>query len=353
MIKGRLKKFYIVVLVITIFVHFLSNFIFATTLAANDSDLSVELWCYVKNVNNNFSNTYTYKIEKDPSNPLGATNEPEIARIEFNDTTNTIIEDNIANSTTINFSDVKYTKAGIYKYIITEIDSSFKDEAPISNEKYVVYVTVKQINGEFVTSLLDLFYDDENSQKTDKIIFNHELKAKSFLIIENYVVGDKVDPNKYFKIRVTLKAEVGSKYDITGQDENVIFEGENIKTISSFEITENENSFFIYLKHGQTAVLGYTDEIGPQIAAGTEFSVEVKQARKYQTLINDVITRNSEGTILYKYAKLVIVNSTDYDVALTGVFFNLLPYILLLSISIVSLSILAYKKIKKDKNESN
>ena len=88
--------------------------IFSNT--TNESAVLVNL--NILNVKSGFTNTYTYKIESDVSNPAGAQDEPKNFLI---DVTESDIRDGYVNKTSaIEFSNVKYTKEGIYKYLITE-----------------------------------------------------------------------------------------------------------------------------------------------------------------------------------------------------------------------------------------
>jgi hypothetical protein len=179
------------------------------------------------------------------------------------------------------------------------------------------------------------------------------IEDKSYLIIENYVVGKRANPNLYFKMRVTIQGNVGDIYNIYGQDAEVLYEGEIINTITCFQVTQDTNYFYIYLKNGQTATIGLSADGKPQIPIGTKYTVEVYNMRKYQTIINDVITKINQDIMNNKYSKIVVVNTTDFDVAITGIIINLLPYILIFVGAIIGTAIFIFLKIKKEKNEDN
>ena len=93
-----------------------------------------------------------------------------------------------------------------------------------------------------------------------------------------------------------------------------------------------------------------------QIPIGTYISIVENEARKYQTIIN-----GEEGKVIRNVPVsseedniILVVNHADYDVAITGVFFSILPYVIVIVLVVVILSWFIFKKIKdKNSDEDN
>ena len=162
---------------------------------------------------------------------------------------------------------------------------------------------------------------------------------------------------EYFKLTVTLNGRVGSRCIITGQDEIITYNDETIRTINSFEITENNRSFNLYLKHNQVAIIGIERDgeiVYYQIPVGTLVTIEENDALKYKTSINETdgkVIRNIRLTGNPEDNVFDIENYADFDIAITGVMINIIPYIILIIIVIVLLSVFIYKKIKDNKDD--
>ena len=171
--------------------------------------------------------------------------------------------------------------------------------------------------------------------------------------------GKQSDSNEYFKLTVSIFGRAGEVYNIFGQDNIVTYNNEQIKTLDSFEVEDGKYSFNIYLKDGQVAYIGSKTENGQvyyQIPVGTYVSIVENDARKYQTFINDEegkVKRNVHLSSDEENNVINVINHADYDVAITGVFFSRLPYVILIAIAVAILVIYIYKKIKGKKSDED
>ncbi len=286
--------------------------------------------------------TFTYKIEADSNNDYhNEENLPETFNITFNSSTNTLVGSIAFNEANIDFSNVKYYNTGSYKYKITEIATSNEKEYPVSTNQYEITILVKNKDGKYIPEFSNIALDLEDGQKKEEIVFNHE--KLTYLTLEMSVSGKNANKDEYFKVLVTLNAKPGSRFKILGQDDVVPYGNDEIVTSNELVIDDSNNSVYVYLKHGQRVTIGLLKEGSEsegnyeehyQIPAGTTVSIQQEGARKYKTTINSADGKYLIDNFLEEPESNVIVidNHSDFDVAVTGVFINILPYILLIVI---------------------
>lgn len=301
---------------------------------------------------------FKYDIKPEKSNLHGATNEPTELTVVLNSENDKVSEERISKTEYIDFSNTKYIKPGVYKYLVTEKYCSNETEFPIDTQKYRIAIeAVEEEDGSISHSFYKYAYDLAHDTKEEKIAFNHT--QMTFVKFEMKTTGKKADSNEYFKLTVSIFGRTGEVYNIFGQDNIVTYNNEQITTLDSFEVQDGKYTFNIYLKDGQTAYIGSKNENGQiyyQIPVGTYVSIVENDARKYQTFINDEegkVKRNIHLTSDEENNVINVVNHADYDVAVTGVFFSRLPYIILIVIVLVILVIFIYKKIKGKKSDED
>ena len=289
---------------------------------------------------------FKYEIKPEKSNLDGAQNEPTELTVVLNSEDDKVSEEYLSKTEYIDFSNTTYTKPGVYKYLITEKYCSNETEFPIDTQKYRIAIEAIQENdGTISHSFYKYAFDLNLNTKEEKIAFNHT--QMTFIEFQMKTTGELADPNQYFKLTVSIFGRAGDVYSIIGQDNVVTYDDKQIQTIDEFEVQEGKYSFDIYLKNGQVFY---------QIPIGTYISIVENEARKYQTIIN-----GEEGKVVRNVPVsseednvILVVNHADYDVAITGAFFSILPYVIVIVIVVLILSWFIFKKIKdKNSDEDN
>lgn len=301
---------------------------------------------------------FKYEIKPEKSNLDGAQNEPTELTVILDSEEDKTSEGTVSKTEYIDFSNTSYSKPGVYKYLITEKYCSNETEFPLDTQKYRIAIEAIQENdGSISHSFYKYAFDLNHDTKEDKIAFNHA--QMTYVEFQMKTTGELADPNQYFKLTVSIFGNAGDIYNIVGQDSVITYENEQIQTIDRFEVQEGKYSFDIYLKNGQVVYIGSKTDNGKvfyQIPAGTYISIVENEARKYQTIIN-----GEEGKVVRNIPVsseednvILVVNHADYDVAITGVFFNILPYVIVIVIVALVLSWFIFKKIKdKNSDEDN
>lgn len=293
-------------------------------------DTSITLTDQILNTNNTVSNTFTYRITPDSNNKSGVSNEPTEVVVTLN---NVKGHNNIVSyDYEIDFSNVHYTNYGIYKYLIEEISSSDMQNYSISNEKYYIYVLYGSAG---ITSVYGQAYNVTDNSKSD-LIFNHNHNYTN-IKITNTTEGKLSKTDEYFKFKLVINGKVGDRYYIDGQDPIIKFNKKNINTSNYYTVKDKDNFVYIYLKKDQSITIGTENNIN-QIPIGTHYSIQKIGSRSWETtydvINNYTTTDNDEDNYI------IIINRRDYDVAITGVFLDILPFIILIILGIVGLILL-------------
>ena len=314
---------------------------------------TIELTTEISDVTNKVNNVFTYEIEPLQDNPQGSTNEPTTMNLEFNNETPDI-NNKVKKTAYIDFSQANYTKIGDYFYKVKETNSSNPDTYPLSEQEYTVIVRVTKRGGVVYKDVVNQALDNE-SNKTD-ILFAHKPQY-SYIIIESYTTGNTQNLDEYFKYKLSIYGNIGDRYFISGQDETVYFEDQKINTTNYYEVKEGSDNYaYIYLKRNQKVTIGLicpecVDGGTNQIMVGTKYTLQKLSARKWQTTINNQLNSDyMEFTVGANPEKnlIVIKNEQNYDVAITGLFVNYLPYICLIAFGVISIIVI---KILKSRND--
>jgi len=293
---------------------------------------------------------FSFNVEPKDTNPEIINLEENYFNIPFN--SESIINDRISEGTyTLDFSTINFTKPGRYEYIVREAGSTNMDVYPKDNNYYTIELNVlnevDQDNNPTGNLIVDVYpsaYLNDSSGKGD-IVF--ETTPLTYINLSKKVTGDIADTNEYFKFKITIDGDKDG-YTIDGQDDIVTYNGQ---TLNTSRVYNSGIDNYIYLKHGQSVTIGL-DGNNYQISSNLSYTIEEMDAQNYKTYIN-----NSEED--NKTASLITVNrpesntvsyiNNNESTVLTGLFVSILPYALLISLSIIGIYVLK-KKSKKTNN---
>lgn len=359
--KNKLKNKLIIMFVIFFGIMMLSSFKASLCALAPEEEYlgtKVPITVTLSGKPTESETVFKYEIKPASSNLQGAENEPTELTVVLNNESDKQSEGFLSKTEYIDFTDTIYTKPGVYKYTITEVSSSNLKEFPIATEQYKISIEVEeQEDGSLKHSFYKYAFDLNYNTKEDNLKFTHF--QMTFVKVQLTTTGKMANTNEYFKITVSIFGKAGDVYNIMGQDNIVTYNNVQIKTLDKFEVRDGKYSFNIYLKDKQIAYIGSMTENGQvfyQIPVGTYVSIVENDARKYQTFINEEEGKTKRNIHLAEDEKndIKIRNHADYDVAITGVYIYMLPYIILLIIAIVFVAFVIHKKIKDKKdNEDN
>lgn len=345
MLKNNKILKFIIIFITTCF--YIVNIKATTTTIGESSELKgITITKNVTSVTSNVNATFYYKVSEVRSdNPAEIGGITEDFFIKFD---NVKPEDNIASiSKTLDLSSLSFSKVGDYYLKICEVSSSDENVYPISNKCFYPLVMVRnELNnnvptGNLVATLLSTVSDGEN--KTDAVF---ETRPMSYITINNNVTGDMADRDEYFKFKIKINSNDLENIVIKNQDASVIYNGEEVITSSTYNANVDN---YIYLKHGQSVTIGSSDK--NQIPAGLSYVIEEMDHENYKTYINDSTSNNKllEVSMLSNVDSENVQNFVNnYEsITFTGIFTNIVPYIILLLIGI-ALFVLTRKKYENE-----
>lgn len=299
----------------------------------------------IEQVTNPVTNTFTYQLHEDGSNPGLVTNLPTLSNISFDEARPDSSAKAVYQTMTVDFSNTVFPKLGEYKFILNETSSSDPANYPVDEgHVYYIYASVRNdLNannaptGKFRFSVAVQTRDHDTGEKCD---FNFSSVAKrTYIQLFNNVTGNMAEKDKYFKYQVTIKGvNNGHEFVINGQDSNVTYDNSAITTGNRFVVGETT---YIYLKHGQSATIGQYSDTLNQIPINATYDIVELGADDYTTRIDGgsepsktltgkvAIEKNPNGVedaAFYSSNVSVFVNSKDTSVS-TGVFLDAQPYL--------------------------
>ena len=300
----------------------------ATTTIGQTSELKgINITKRVLNVNSKVSASFYYHISDMEDNPAPISGISENFEIGFTNAnpTNGVVEV----TSTLDLSSLRFSKVGDYSIKICEYTTSDLRVYEPTNTCFYPMIMVRNEmengvpTGNLIATLLNVVSDGEN--KTDAVF---ETQPKSYLTISKNVTGDMADKEEYFKFKVNINSNNIDPLVISNQDEVVTYNGETITTSST--IIPGEDNY-IYLKHGQTVTIGYSDE--NQIPSGTEVTIEEVDAVNYKTYVNNSEDNNKVynlSALSHKENENVVAYVNNYEeVTLTGLFIDAAPFIII------------------------
>lgn len=239
-----------------------SSAISGTTLPKSASVKTIPLSHTIKNVSGKIDVGFDFSLIPGADNPatVGGANMINTAQIitDVNPETREATA-----SCTLNLSSLYFYKVGNYTFTIAERESTDELNFPRDvDNKYDIYFLVTnkldengKPTGELNVQLLDQMY----SYKEDaKVSLNARFESSAnytYVALENEVRGAGADSDKYFKYKISFNGLAeGSELTINGQDAEVEYEGEKIRTVATQNISDGD--IYVYLKHGQTVTVG-------------------------------------------------------------------------------------------------
>ena len=291
---------------------------------------------------------FTYEIVSSDTNPDNTNFNPNTFTISFDE--NSVIEDRLSyGSYTLDFGSINYSIPGKYEYVVRETSSSDESIYPKDNNYYTIEVNVKNIvddnnhpTGDLIVDVMQSAFVNDTSGKGE-ILF--ETSPLTYISLNKTVTGDMGDINEYFKFKIEID---GDGYVINGQDSSVVYNGEVINTINTYDSSKDN---FVYLKHGQSITIGLDDNTY-QIPSNVLYSIEEYDASNYKTYINNGTT-NRKSIVTYAI-NTPQTNNVSYEnnyesSVLTGIFLNTIPFVGLIGLSTIGIYVLK-KKSKKTNN---
>jgi len=334
--------------------------VFTVNVNAEDSvDTTVKVTKTINNAPPKVTNTFTYKITPDSTNPApvtGLTDQFTVVFTDFSSTSGVAKKEK-----NIDFNSLVYTKTGDYVFNVEEKSTTDATSYPLSSDKWQVVISVryKIVDGVPTSEKIikSCVVRDSAGNKSDTgMEFVSEARFAS-ITVSNETEGNMADLNKYFKIKVNINGAQGDTYTITGQDPTVEYEGTTVTTSNTYTVGEDN---YIYLKDGQQALIGEGSVSGgevkvqatnsKQIKYGTKFSVQEIGAEAYKTYINNSSTPSKDSplyTVDEPSEKVKILNVYNVDI-ITGVFTKYLPYILMVVVAAVMIIIIKVTGKKKE-----
>ena len=329
-----------------------------TTIAANsDSARTWTITREVRGVANNVNNTFTYQVQAGDNNPGIVTTD---GTTPFDYTNVNIVFSSVApvsgvatQTGTIDLSTLQFNEVGDYEFIVEEVESQYDSLYPLDDSNnYSVYVSVRyEVDGNNVPTgnkiatlvTQALLSPDENDQRTKvaSMLF-YSSPNLTYITLSNGVTGNLAEKDQYFAFRVVLPGNNGDTYTILG-DHSV----NGTTTVDRSVYTVSNEPTTIYLKHGQSITIGLSDGGAYEIPVGETYTITELGAQEYSTYIDGgssnakTLTKttvdpadqdfNTNNTCSF-------VNNYQSDV-LTGIFINILPFIILISLAIVGIYI--------------
>ena len=286
------------------------------------------------------NNTFTYTIEAAATNPSGASNIPTSATVTFD---NVSPVNGTATATgMIDLSGASFTKNGDYKYVVREDNSSDAVNYPLDQDNfYTIQVSVRNDgSSDFSGKVVSIVcFNASNEKLNDSTLVFTKGGNFTYISITNTVEGNMGDVDKYFSVLVTIEGHQGDTYTIEGQT----CPGAN----TTYTVGQDN---YICIKHGETIKIGKNGSTS-EIPIGLNYSFVEQDATEYVTNINSSPSNNKEsGNLVTAASNSNTIRNYYEDLVVTGLFMKILPYALLVVVTVLVIIYLVIrnKKVKKD-----
>ncbi len=243
---------------------------------------------------------------------------------------------------TVDFTGVTFSAPGIYRYIITETDSSASGITNDSTATRTLDVYVRYQSGSesqlevagyvmykgTVTGNTDL-----NDSDTKSTSYTNNYNTSNLTLTKN-VTGNQGDRDKYFEFTVEItNAVAGTKYNVTSEAGSNIAIVDGIGAYDSdagtLTATNGSVKFTCQLKHNQSIVIQGLTSATQYAITETSYAAEgyntSYQLDDGQAVANNTISAQSMGTASHA---VVFTNAKEGTVP-TGVLLETAPYIIL------------------------
>ncbi len=306
----------------------------------------------INNVSGNVTNTFEYTITPLGTNPEGgATNVPTSASIYFN---NVASVDGVATYTgEIDFSSARFSKIGDYGFVITETSSDDASNYPKSSDNYTAWISVRNhvtdgvIDGHVAT--LGMVGDKNDSKvagvddpATTEAIFSAQV-VRTYITVDKTVTGTAGDQDKCFDFTINFYNHSDLNYSFYADTD---CEG-NPSTIPG------EGATHFYLKHGETATIGYYNNTAKQIPVGANYYITENEASDYDTYIDgsDSTSKSSstkttvaDGDPDFNVANVTHFKNEKNEGAKTGAILSIIPFVIIALVGIAGAAYVAKTK---------
>ena len=300
----------------------------------------------VTGVSNSFTNSFGYEISASETNPAPVTGLASSFSIDFSDA-DAVLDNTVSKVATVDLSGVTFSKLGDYEFTVKEVSSTDPINFPVDSDNiYTMLASVRNAldesgkpTGELVASFVAQVKNKNGDKTADAKYENVAVRGK--IEISNTLQGSLADSGAYFKYKVNLiNAKAGDVFTVSGQDAEVNYNGETISTATTL-VAGRDN--YIYLKHGQTAVIGNKDGLN-ELPIGLQYSIEELDAVDYETSIDGALDEDkatdtktvsadlgadASDDEIAEYKKsntTAYVNKKEASV-LTGVMLSILPFV--------------------------
>ena len=293
--------------------------------------------------------TYTYEITPNSQNQPGASGVPRQVQVKF-DNTQPGASGAAIGGAMINFSGASYVNNGVYKYIVRGV-SSDNPAYPPSDLAYEIYVQVTENAGIMEKDVYGLALNLSTNVK-ENMDFMHGERT-TYITVDNYANGLITDIGTVFRYRLEVAGPVGDRYTILGQPTTarldvrnsllaqpaaLIYNGQTVTPPDVYEVKSgNDNFVHIYMKDTQTVTVGLARNGDYQVPVGTKYRLIKDKVDKWYTTINNQHYATEWEQVAWLTAganpamnKIVVENYRDFDVPLTGVILNALPFVALI-----------------------
>ncbi len=345
------RKTIILLLIVLMFASVLGG----TSFAANyipptnpTGDTTVTVTKTLEGITNPVSVTFGYQVTAAEGNPAAVSGTlPLTASIVFNNAAPNE-DDEVIGTTEVDFAGLSFPKVGDYKFIISEVSTTNSTLYPISNDKYYLYVSVRNGEGDTLVATVaqqGILTTDETQTKVD-VVYPSPVNL-TYITVEKRVTGNMADKTEYFKFKVNIEGgNTGDTYTIIGQDTNVTYNGSTFAAPTTYTVGQDN---YVYLQHGQTATIGLYKNSIPQIPVNVKYSFVEQDASTYETYVDGSTTKSktsAEKTTVLTAAnnKTTFVNNKE-EATFTGVVVTIAPYVAV--VAIAALGIVVVKKSKR------
>lgn len=160
---------------------------------------------------------------------------------------------------TVDLSGVTFPAPGIYRYIITEIDSSAKSVTNDATTTRTLDVYVENDTDGVKVAGYAMYsgtVDNTNLSSGKSDGFTNEY-ATNALTLKKNVTGNQGDLDKYFAFTVTLTGNDGDVYsvDLTNAESSLTVDGSGMTNAAALSVSNGSVASTYYLKNGQSIVI--------------------------------------------------------------------------------------------------
>lgn len=240
----------------------------------------------------------------------------------------------------------KFPHAGQYDYTVTEEKGNMAGMT-YSSKTYTMRVYVANKKDNSGETYIKTITAEESGTKTSKIVFTNTYTKNAALSIEKNTIGELADKTKDFAFTITFtKSATSDQSEFVGHigTETVTCEAGKEK---EFMLHDKEKLIFDNLPVGTKYVVkekgvsddGYTPSI--HVVENNKVTVNNQMGNEK----DDLSSANTGSNNLVGEGKNEVVFTNTYkDIAITGIIFNNLPFVLLIGVAILAFVSLAVIK---------